>query len=51
MTKNKRKRPQAQKNTDLMRAMQGLRQSSAASPHRNKARYTRKNKHKGQGWA
>ena len=40
----KNRRPQAPKmngNRDMMLAMQGLRQSSAASPHRNKARYDR----------
>jgi len=40
--KNNR-RPQTPKfaNPELARAMQGLRQSSAAEPHRNKARYNR----------
>lgn len=50
MTKNKRKRPQNQKNPELARAMQELRRSSAATPHRNKARYNRTVKHKGKGW-
>ena len=49
---NKNKRPQAPKshNPELAQAMQELRRSSAASPHKNKARYDRKTKHKGKGW-
>lgn len=35
-------------NPDYTAAMQGLRGSSAASPHRNRKRYTRKVKHKGR---
>lgn len=44
------KRPQAPKvaNPEYAKAMQELRRSSAAEPHRNKARYTRKTKHKGR---
>lgn len=50
----KNKKPQAPKlggNIELARAMQGLRQSSAATPHRNRSRYDRndhrRNKQKG----
>lgn len=35
-------------NPDYVEAMQGRRRSSAASPHRNKSKYTRKVKHKGR---
>lgn len=40
---NKNRRPQTPKsgNREMAKAMQGLRQSSAAEPHRNKARYSR----------
>lgn len=41
---NKNRRAQAPKmngNIELARAMQGLRQSSAAQPHRNRSRYDR----------
>jgi hypothetical protein len=52
MKKNKTRSVQAPKsaNPELARAMQELRRSSAAEPHRNKARYDRKVKHKGRGW-
>lgn len=35
----------ATENKPLMRAMQDLRRSSAAQPHRSKRTYTRKRKH------
>ena len=49
---NKNKRPQAPKsaNPALAAAMRDLRRSSAAEPHKNKARYDRKRKHAGKGW-
>lgn len=52
MSKNKKPRVQTPKarNEPLMRAMQDLRRSSAAQPHTNKAKYTRKTKHAGKGW-
>ncbi len=37
--------PMSTENKPLHRAMVELRRSSAASPHRNRARYTRKAKH------
>ena len=37
----------ATENKAYIEAMRGIRQSSAAQPHRNKAKYTRKTKHKG----
>jgi len=37
---------QNKSNRPLMLAMQEVRRSSAASPHKNKARYSRKVKHK-----
>lgn len=40
------KQPTAAANKPLMRAMQDLRKSSAAQPHRNRKRYTRKTKHR-----
>lgn len=50
----KNSKPQAPKlggNIEMARAMQGLRRSSAAEPHRNRARYSRndyrRNKQKG----
>ncbi len=47
---NKNKRPQAPKsaNPALAKAMKELRRSSAAEPHKNKARYSRTDKHKGK---
>lgn len=33
-------------NPDYVQAMQGRRRSSAAQPHRNKTKYTRKVKHR-----
>ena len=49
---SKNKRPQAPKvgTFALNAAMQEKRRSSAASPHRNKSRYSRTVKHKGKGW-
>lgn len=35
-------------NPDYVQEMQGRRRSSAAQPHRNRKRYTRKVKHKGR---
>jgi hypothetical protein len=45
----KTRKPQTPKvgNRAMAQAFQELRRSSAASPHRNKAKYTRKTKHKG----
>lgn len=52
MSKNKRKRVQTPKvgNLEMAKAFQELRRSSAAEPHRNKARYNRNVKHKNKGW-
>lgn len=33
-----------------VRRVQELRRSNAAAPHRNRAKYTRKIKHRGQRW-
>lgn len=48
----KNKRPQAVKvgNRDMAVMFQEIRRSSAAEPHKNKARYDRKVKHRGKGW-
>lgn len=50
MKKNKRKQTPKPRNVEYAKAMQELRRSSAASPHANKARYTRKEKYKGRDW-
>lgn len=44
----KNRRPQAAKvgNLELAKAMQERRRSSAAEPHRNKSKYSRKSKYK-----
>ena len=51
MSKNKRKRPQSPKatgpNERYVEAMQGLRRSNAAQPHKSKKAYQRKPKHGG----
>lgn len=36
--------------SDRVRNVQELRRSNAAVPHRNKAKYNRKKKHKKKGW-
>lgn len=40
----------ATENKAYIEAMRGLRRSSAAQPHKNLKKYTRKTKHKGGGW-
>lgn len=50
MKKNKRVQAPKSHNPALAQAMQELRRSSAAEPHKNKARYDRKRKHAGKGW-
>ena len=38
------------KTRDELQRTLDLRRSSIASPHKNKAKYSRKPKHKGKGW-
>lgn len=54
-SKNKNRRQQASKpaksgNSRYMEAMQELRRSNAAQPHRNKSKYNRKPKHVNRGY-
>jgi hypothetical protein len=48
--KNRRSQTPKVGNEGYMRAMQGLRGSSAAEPHRLKTDYRRKPKHSKKGW-
>jgi hypothetical protein len=48
--KNRRAQTPKVGNEAMMRAMQGLRQSSAASPHKSGTDYKRKPKHAKKGW-
>lgn len=48
MKKNKRVQAPKVGNRDMAVMFQELRRSSAASPHKNKARYDRKVKHRGR---
>lgn len=48
--KNRRSQTPKARNEALMRAMQDKRYSSAAEPHRNKAKYNRKEKYRGRDW-
>lgn len=50
---NKRQKPKGlpgMGNRAMYDAMTEIRRSSAAQPHRNRKRYTRKVKHAGAGW-